>query len=256
MSVISGLIIGLFFGLLSKVISGKWRYIPLFVIINAFYTWLSLPTLQFGFTDIPLIFLFNSLALLALAAGKSLLRFSVKQSLTKTKIPSNKVALTMMGLSLIGVLIVPVITSFAGFHAKKYYDLPGEVITGKFSDDVAAIDMSQVRRVDGRLARNVADKRLGEDRGLGSRVEVGRMSIQTVNGKLFWVGPLNHSKFRRWLDNRSGTPGYVMVSASNENDVELVMEVNENPLNLRYNRGAYFWDKPARHLYDLSLIHI
>ena len=250
MSVISGLIIGLFFGLLSKVISGKWRYIPLFVIINAFYTWLSLPTLQFGFTDIPLIFLFNSLALLALAAGKPLLRFSVKQSLTKTKIPSNKVALTMMGLSLIGVLIVPFITSFAGFHAKKYYDLPGEVITGKFSDDVAAIDMSQVRRVDGRLARNVADKRLGEDRGLGSRVEVGRMSIQTVNGKLFWVGPLNHSKFRRWLDNRSGTPGYVMVSASNENDVELVMEVNENPLNLRYNKGAYFWDKPARHLYD------
>ena len=178
------------------------------------------------------------------------MRFSVKQSLTKTKIPSNKVALTMMGLSLIGVLIVPFITSFAGFHAKKYYDLPGEVITGKFSDDVAAIDMSQVRRVDGRLARNVADKRLGEDRGLGSRVEVGRMSIQTVNGKLFWVGPLNHSKFRRWLDNRSGTPGYVMVSASNENDVKLVMEVNENPLNLRYNKGAYFWDKPARHLYD------
>jgi len=250
MSVISGLLLGFLFGLLSKVVTGKWRYLALFVIINAFYTWLSLPTLQYGFTDIPLIFLFNSLALLALAAGKSLLRFKVKPSFTKTKIPSNKVALTMVGLSLIGLLIIPFFTSFAGFHAGKYYDLPGEVITGKFSDDVAAIDMTQVRRVDGRLARNVADKRLGEDRGLGSRVEVGRMSIQTVNGKLFWVGPLNHSKFRRWFDNRSGTPGYVMVSASNENDVKLVMEVNEKPLNLRYNKGAYFWDKPERHVYD------
>jgi hypothetical protein len=250
MSVIIGLLLGLFFGILSKVVSGKWRYLPLFVVINAFFTWLSLPTLQYGFTDIPLIFLFNSFGLLLLSTGRSLLRSRIKPSLATPKTPANKVALAMVSLSLIGLLIVPFITSFAGFHAKRFFDLPGDVITGEFSDDVAAIDMSQVRRVDGRLARNVADKRLGEDRGLGSRVEVGRMSIQTVNGKLFWVGPLNHSKFRRWFDNRSGTPGYVMVSASNENDVELVMRVNEKPLNLRYNTGAYFWDKPARHLYD------
>lgn len=76
------------------------------------------------------------------------------------------------------------------------------------------------------------------------------MSIQAVNGELFWVGPLNHSKFRRWLDNRKGTPGYVMVSASNENDVRLVTKVGNTPINLRYNMGAYLGDKPQRYVYD------
>jgi len=239
MSILSGLVIGLLFGLLARLISGKWYYLPLFIIVNTIYTWLSLPTLQYGFTDIPLIFLFNSVALVGLATGRSLFHFKSKTSVSHVKHSPNKIAFSLLAVSLTGFLIVPFLTSFAGFHAKKYYDLSGDVTIGQFSEDVAAIDMSQVRRVDSRLARNVAEKRLGEDRGLGSRVHVGRMSIQTVNGKLFWVGPLNHSKFRRWLDNRSGTPGYVMVSASNENDVKLVMNVKGKALNLRYNAGAY-----------------
>ncbi|MEP3890373.1 MAG: hypothetical protein ABJN69_07885 [Hellea sp.] len=250
MSLISGLVIGLLFGMLARLISGKWRYLPLFLIANIAYTWLSLPTLQYGFTDIPLIFLVNSLALMGLATGRL---FSSGRAIPNAGVTSkrqSKIALSMVGLSVLALLIIPFVTSFAGFYAKKYYDLPGEVAIGEFSDDVAAIDMSQVRRVDSRLARNVADKRLGEDRGLGSRVSIGSMSIQTVKGKLYWVGPLEHSKFRRWLDNRSGTPGYVMVSASNENDVELVLAVNEKPLTLRYNMGAYFKDKPERYVYD------
>ena len=250
MSILSGLVVGLLFGVLARLVSGKWYYLPLFLIVNTIYTWLSLPTLQYGFRDIPLIFLFNSIALVGLATGKSLIKFKSKTSLSSVKPASNKIAISMLAVSLVGFLIVPFLTSFAGFHAGKYYNLPGDVTIGQFSEDVAAIDMSQVRRVDSRLARNVADKRLGEDRGLGSRVQVGSMSIQTVNGKLYWVGPLNHSKFRRWMDNRSGTPGYVMVSASNENDVELVMNVDGKALNLRYNAGAYFGDKPERYVYD------
>lgn len=250
MSIISGLLIGIIFGILSKVITKKWLYLPLFVIINTFYTWISLPTLQYGFTDIPLIFFVNSLVLVALASGVFFITGKGNSTYKNLNIFKNKLAISMVAISLLGLVGLPFLTSFAGFHAGKYYNLPGEVVTGEFSEDVAAIDMSQVRRVDGRLARNVADKRLGEDRGLGSRVQVGRMSIQTVKGKLFWVGPLNHSKFRRWLDNRAGTPGYVMVSASNENDVKLVLEADGNSLNLRYNKGAYFWDKPERHVYD------
>ncbi len=215
MSVISGLIIGLLFGILSRLVSGKWYYLPLFLILNVVYTWLNLPTLRYGFTDIPLMFLINSLALLGLSSGKLLLGYGKKPRVAPASRSSNVIAVGMTALSLVALLGLPFLTSFAGFHAEKYYALPGEVTIGEFSEDVAAVDMSQVRRVDARLARNVAEKRLGEDRGLGSRVQVGRMSIQTVNGKLFWVGPLNHSKFRRWLDNRSGTPGYVMVSASN-----------------------------------------
>ena len=155
-----------------------------------------------------------------------------------------------LSVGLIGYFILPFATSFAGFFSNKYYELPGNISSGDFSEDVEAINMSQIRRVDGSLARKLADKRLGEDRGLGSRVEVGRMSIQVVDGQLYWVGPLNHSDFRRWLDNRSGTPGYVMVSASNENDVRLVLDVQGSPLNIRYNAGAFFGDRPERYVYN------
>ena len=250
MSILSGIVIGIFFGILSRLVSGKWYYLPVFLIVNVAVTWFSLPTLSYGFTDIPLIFLLNSLALLSLSTGKYFRHYGRKSKTSPAKPSPNKIAVSMVALSLVGFLGIPFVTSFAGFHAKKYYALPGEVTIGEFSEDVAAIDMSQVRRVDAKLARNVAEKRLGEDRGLGSRVQVGYMSIQTVNGKLFWVGPLNHSKFRRWVDNRSGTPGYVMVSASNENDVKLIMDFGGQPLNLRYNMGAYFADKPERYVYD------
>lgn len=250
MSIIVGLVIGLFFGFLAWFISRKWLYIPAFVIINAFYTWLTLPTLQYGFADILWILFFNILAVIGINIGLSAVKSKGACISPKTFNKGNRIVLPILCISLLALFIVPFITSFAGFHAKKYYELPGEIATGQFSEDVAAIDMSQVRRVDGALARNLADKRLGEDRGLGSRVDVGRMSIQAVNGDLFWVGPLNHSKFRRWLDHKSGTPGYVMVSASNENDVRLVTEFGDKPLNLRYNAGAYFGDKPRRHVYD------
>ncbi len=250
MSLLLGVLIGALFGVLSRFVTGRWVYVVIFLIGNTAYTWLSLPVLQYGFTDLTWIFLFNSVALLSLSYGISSIKPGRKSKTFNRSPLGGSLSAVMMGVSLIALIIIPFFTSFAGFHAKQYYDLPGAIAVGEFSDDVAAIDMSQVRRVDGSLARNLADKRLGEDRGLGSRVDVGRMSIQAVNGELFWVGPLNHSKFRRWLDNRKGTPGYVMVSASNENDVRLVTKLGNTPINLRYNMGAYFSDKPQRYVYD------
>ncbi len=242
MSIWVGLTFGIIFGGFSRYISGRWAYVPLIILSNILYTWLTLPTLQYGFTDVPILCLFNSIVLFGIAYLNSKLPNPIKSK----KIP----LYALLVVSIFSVFIIPFLTSSAVFHSKAYYDLAGEVQIGEFSEDVATIDMSQVRRVDGRLARNLAEKRLGEDRGLGSRVKVGRMSIQAINGELFWVGPLNHSKFRRWLDNKEGTPGYVMVSASNENNVKLVTELAGKALQLRYNAGAYFYDKPERYLYD------
>lgn len=250
MSILIGLALGILFGLLAKLAGKSWIYLPLFVLGNVFWSYIYLPTLQYGFKDIPFIILLNGVALAVLSSGYSIFGQSGRQSRSKSKTSKNKIAYSVLGLGFIAFFVLPFATSFAGFFSDKYYALPGEISSGEFSKDVEAIDMSQVRRVDGSLARKLADKRLGEDRGLGSRVEVGRMSIQVVDGQLYWVGPLNHSKFRRWLDNRAGTPGYVMVSASNENDVRLVLDVQGSPLNIRYNMGAYFGDKPARYVYD------
>jgi len=242
MSILVGLIFGVFFGSIARLILGRWWPIPLFLIVNVLYSWLNLPTLKYGFADIPILFLVNSVALIGVA-------YLISKTSSSTKLKTTPLYI-ITTLSLLAVLALPFLTSFAGFHAQKYFELAGNVSVGEFSEDIAAIDMTQVRRVDGKLARNLAEKRLGEDRGLGSRVDVGRMSIQAVNKELYWVAPLNHSKFRRWLDNRAGTPGYVMVSASNENNVKLVTEVGGEALNLRYNMGAYFSDKPSRYVYD------
>ncbi|PID51820.1 MAG: hypothetical protein CR972_05205 [Candidatus Moraniibacteriota bacterium] len=107
-----------------------------------------------------------------------------------------------------------------------------------------------MRRVNQSLARRLAEKRLGEDLGLGSVVAVGEMSIQKVEDDLCWVGPLNHSGFFKWWSNGSGTPGYVVVSSTNENDVKLVREIEGEPLNMKYNFGAFWNDNPKRHLYN------
>jgi len=249
MSLIVGGLIGLIFAVLAYLVRRNIWIAALVFIANLFFVWKSLPVLQYGFTDIPRFIFFNGIVLLLLSVDTGY--EDIKESLTtRLKLVRSPIALGTLVLGIISWLALPFITSFAGLHSDKYHGLIGDIEVGKFSEDVAAIDMSQIRRVDGRLARNVAEKRLGEDRGLGSRVDVGRMSIQAVDGKLFWVGPLNHSKFRRWLDNRDGTPGYVMVSASNENDVRLVQEIGDKSVNLKYNFGSYFGEYPKRYLYD------
>ena len=63
---------------------------------------------------------------------------------------------------------------------------------------------------------------------------------QKVNNELYWVAPLLHSGFFKWLNNREGTPGYVLVSATNERDVKLVQTVNNQPVKIKYQSGAYF----------------
>ena len=78
---------------------------------------------------------------------------------------------------------------------------------------------------------------------------MGDFSIQKVNGKLYWVAPLLHSGFFKWSKNKQGTPGYVMVSATNERDVRLVQEINGKPVRIKYQPNAFFSDYLPRHIY-------
>lgn len=161
------------------------------------------------------------------------------------------VTLIIIGLISIGAFIVrPVFSSWALFNAAEYRSLLGTVEEGNFSSETTPVDLSQLRIVDQELAMKLAEKRLGEDLGLGSQVTIGEMNIQQVNSSLYWVGPLNHSGFFKWQANKKGTPGYVMVSATNEKDVRLVRKSNEQPLFIKYNGGSCFGDKPRRYLYE------
>lgn len=128
------------------------------------------------------------------------------------------------------------------FHYKAFRDQLGSAEQQVFSSDMQAVDLSQIPIVDKELARKLADKKLGERASLGSQVVLGDPTIQMNNGKLIWAVPLYHSGVFKWLTNLSGTPGYIVVSATNVNDVNYVEghKIKYQPQShLLYDIGRY-----------------
>ncbi len=136
------------------------------------------------------------------------------------------------------------------FHAEAYRALIGEVKESKFTADVAPINPEQMITVDKDIAIRIGGKVIGEQPGLGSRTELGGFTLQAVKGQLYWIAPLVHSGFFKW--NRfgdDGTPGYVVVSATNQEDYRLVTDLNGQKMHIRYQEEAYFSQDLERHIY-------
>ncbi|HPI25239.1 MAG TPA: hypothetical protein PLO57_02150 [Candidatus Cloacimonadota bacterium] len=152
---------------------------------------------------------------------------------------------------ILGLLFLILTISSSGlFRAKSYRGMIGDIQKEQFSELVSPINMNQVPIIDQAFAASLAEKKLGEDFALGSRVNLGTPTIQMVNGKLYWVVPLLHSGFFKWLANtKNGTPGYIMVSATNSQDITFVRELNGKAINVIYQRSAFFNQDLKRHLY-------
>lgn len=140
------------------------------------------------------------------------------------------------------VLIIVSIFSSVLFHTDSYKNQMPEPENRVFSSDVQAIDIARLPVVDKSLAALLADKKLGEKPALGSQVSLGEPTIQKVKDKLVWVVPLLHSGFFKWVSNSNGTPGYILVSATNPRDVTYV----EN-YPVKYQPNAYLLDNLQRH---------
>jgi len=161
---------------------------------------------------------------------------------------SRYVIYIMAGLGL-WLFLVPFFSSGI-FHARSYRSMIGKVESTNFTDLVSPVNLTQVPIVDRAFAASLAEKKLGDDFALGSRVTLGTPTIQMVKGNLYWVAPLLHSGFFKWLSNRiEGTPGYIMVSATNPQDVSFIRELNNKPIIVKYQRNAYFGQNLYRHLY-------
>ena len=141
------------------------------------------------------------------------------------------------------LLILVSLLSSPIFGSKAYRDQLGDPEVRTFSSDIQVMDQNQLPIVDKALAANLADKKLGERPSLGSQVYLGEPTKQLVNGKLVWVVPLHHSGLFKWFTNMSGTPGYVVVSATNINDVEYVEDYK-----IKYQPNSYLLDDLQRHL--------
>lgn len=126
---------------------------------------------------------------------------------------------------------VPFILIFLGgivfscvlFHARQYaalLDVPEPV---PFTDeDIAPFDPTQMPWVSEEYANVLGDKLIGTLGAIGSSVELGDYVRQDVNGELVFVAPILHSGYWKYRANPSGTPGYVMVSMADDDDVRLV----------------------------------
>lgn len=135
-----------------------------------------------------------------------------------------------------------------------------EVEYANFASDVDVIPTEKMIVADEAIARKVAEDLLEQDPGLGSRVFVGEMTLQNLNGtfvvngqemtfndELVWVAPLEHSGFFKWLNNRV-TPGYMIVYANNPNVRLMVSSVGGDDLKLKYLETSCFSTDIERYL--------
>lgn len=224
------------------------KILPMLIVIIAgvllFY--FGLPVINYGFISLPLILLL--LALLALVLTSGIVTVNGKPALKPAKYA--RIFLYIIGVIALYLTVFPLATSLPMFRSQAYRNLIGKVHNGKeISNHIAPISLNKIRVVDENLAYLLGEKILGSEPALGSKTEIGKFTIQKVNDELYWVAPLLHSGFFKWLNNPQGTDGYVLVSATNERDVKLVQQVNGKKLAIKYQPGAYFGSDIERHLY-------
>ncbi len=207
-----------------------WLPILISLILAGFFFYFEMPVLSLKFTQWIVPFIIILLPLTMIAGIRRYIGYLI--------------------ILMIAWLIFVPFFSTGIFNSKAYRNIIGKVDSTNFTDLVSPVNLNQVPIVDLAFASSLADKKLGDDFALGSRVKLGTPTIQMVKGNLYWVAPLLHSGFFKWLGNRAnGTPGYIMVSATNPQDVSFIREIDGKPINVIYQRNAYFGQNLYRHLY-------
>lgn len=205
----------------------------------------GMPVVGFGFLQLPFFLLILLFSLLIFS-----LRVEGTGQKATFKMPKAwKPLLYAMGI--VGAyIVIMALVSAPMFRSGEYRALMGNVKNGTdIHHHITPLDIDKVRVVDEDLAHLLGEKILGSEPALGSKAMLGEFNIQKVNGELYWVAPLLHSGFFKWFNNKEGTPGYVMVSATNERDVKLVETVNGKKVHLKYQPEAFFFSNLERYLY-------
>ena len=207
----------------------------------------NLPVINYGFTGFAFIIVLVLIIAIVLSTG-----ITVSQQTNQLKLARmpSKFLYISVAILLVYCIVIPFITSMKMLRTDSYQKLIGEVKNGqKITNHIAPISIDKIRVVDEELAYLLGEKILGSQPALGSQVELGQFCIQKVNDELYWVAPLLHSGFLKWFNNKEGTAGYVMVSATNERDVKLVQKVGKKDIKIKYQPNSYFGSEIHRHVY-------
>lgn len=225
-----------------KITMLKYILYPLVILLLSFlFFYFGLPTLRYGYSGFPIAIIFVS---------GNMIWIDRVTDREKVHLGWTYVFIGIVVCCLIYIFIIPIFSTWAMFNSSRYRNLIGEVQKGDdFSTHVAPISTEKIRIIDEYIAYRLGDKVLGSQPSLGSQVDIGRFNIQKVRNKLYWVAPLLHSGFFKWNNNKEGTPGYVMVSATNERDVKLVQDLDGKPIKIKYQPAAFFGANLARHIY-------
>lgn len=210
-------------------------------IITAVYAFVKLPVLRIDFTS-----LYYVLAMFFVIAGILNMVFDrEEQRFTITNKRNFKIAIGILAIA----VVLPTLASTPIIRAKAYRNLLGTVKESEFTKDVSPVNVNEIRIVDEDMAMKLGDKKLGEVPAIGSVSKLGEFHIQKVKDKLYWVAPLVHKDFIKWVTNMSGTNGYVMVSANDPQDVKLVQKANGEDVKIVYQPDAYILQDLHRHVY-------
>ena len=213
----------------------------------AIYSIIKLPVIRLDFTS-----LFTVLSMFFIIAG--ILDMMLDKGDRTSKLAKNNFYIAI--LLIVYITVVPFITSSPILHSRAYKNLLGEVKVSNFAKDVSPVSVNDIRLVDEDMAMKLGDKKLGEIPSIGSISKLGKFHIQSVNGELYWISPLVHRDLIKWFNNMEGTKGYVMVSASNPQDVRLVQEVNGKKINIVYQPEAYLHQDLKRHMYLKGYVNV
>lgn len=210
-------------------------------IITAVYAFVKLPVLRVDFTS-----LYYVLAMFFVIAGILNMVFDrEEQRFTITNKTNFKIAIGILAIA----VVLPTLASTPIIRAKAYRNLLGTVKESEFTKDVSPVNVNEIRIVDEDMAMKLGDKKLGEVPAIGSVSKLGEFHIQKVGKKLYWVAPLVHRDFIKWVTNMGGTNGYVMVSANDPQDVKLVQKANGEDVKIVYQPDAYILQDLHRHVY-------
>lgn len=216
------------------------------LVIVAIYAFVKLPVLRLDFTSG-----FGTLILFFVLAG--IIDMMLDRGEKTSKMAKNNFLIA--ALLLIIVIVIPFFVTSPIFRAGSYRNLLGKVEESAFTEDVSPVSVDKIRIVDKDMAMKLGDKKLGEIPAIGSISKIGEYSIQSVKGELYWVAPLVHRDVVKWITNLSGTNGYIMVSATNPQDVRLVQNLDGKPIKIVYQEEAYFLQDLHRHIYLSGVVN-
>ena len=165
--------------------------------------------------------------------------------------------LALIVIAVFNAVVLPILLSNPLFFSARFHNLIGKVEESTFVKDVEPLNPAQIRIIDDETAARLADKKIGEVPALGSETKLGRLVLQQVDNKLYYVAPLEHRGVFQWISNyTSGSHGYILVSAIDPQDVRLVQDIKGKPVNIRYQMGAYLMEYLPRWIYLHGYVNV